>query len=165
VQANQGLGSINRIQVQVNRSGDILLRDRFPLLPFWVGGIYAAGMGEGVSSSDVTGATSRALGPEDFFKAPTDFLRIVTDPARWAALRELAAGQSCSVVELAGAVGRSADLMSKHLKTLREAGAVVLVDPPDGDGRKQHYAVAEQFRRVEAGKPVLDYGVCVLRFS
>lgn len=92
-------------------------------------------------------------------------MRVVTDPARWLALRALAAGPSLSVLELADVAGRNADVMSKHLKTLREAGAVVLVACPDGDGRKQHYAVPENFRRAENGKPVLDFGVCVLRFS
>ena len=102
---------------------------------------------------------------QDFFANPTDFIWAVSEPARWAALRELASGKSLSVLELAAVARRSPDLMSKHLKSLREAGAVIVVAAPDGDGRKSHYAVPERFRRTdEAGKPMLDYGVCALRF-
>jgi len=55
--------------------------------------------------------------------------------------------------------------VSKHLRVLRDAGALVVVAAPDGDGRKQHHAVPERFRRTDdAGRPVIDYGVCVLRF-
>ena len=103
--------------------------------------------------------------PPDFFGNPTDFIWALGDPTRWALLRELAGGQSFSVLELAASLKRSPDLMSKHLKILREAGAVVVVPAPDGDGRKSHYTVPEKFRRAdESGKPMLDYGVCALRF-
>jgi DNA-binding transcriptional ArsR family regulator len=103
--------------------------------------------------------------PPDFFGNPTDFLWALSDPARWPVLRALADGKSLSVLELSAIAGRSPDLMSKHLKILREAGAVVVVPAPDGDARKVHYAVPEKFRRAdESGKPMLDYGVCALRF-
>jgi DNA-binding transcriptional ArsR family regulator len=102
---------------------------------------------------------------QDFFGRPTDLIWALSDPARWAVLRELAAGKSCSVLELSAVVKRSPDLMSKHLKVLREAGAVMVVAAPDGDGRKSHYTVPERFRRTdEAGRPMIDYGVCALRF-
>jgi DNA-binding transcriptional ArsR family regulator len=103
--------------------------------------------------------------PQDFFHRPVEFLRALSDPVRWAVLRELAGGKSFSVLELSALVKRSPDLTSKHLKTLREAGAVIVLPAPDGDGRKLHYAVPERFRRVdETGKPMIDYGVCALRF-
>ncbi len=103
--------------------------------------------------------------PQDFFANASDFLWAMGDPVRWLVLRELAAGPSRSVLELAAAAKRSPDLLSKHLKNLRAAGAVIVVNAPDGDGRKSHYAVPERFRRVdEWGKPMIDYGVCVLRF-
>ena len=117
------------------------------------------------ASSQVPAAPATALAPQDFCKDPAAFLQVVSEPVRWAVLRELAAGSSRSVVELSAVARRQPDVMSRHLKTLRAAGAVVLVDSPDGDGRKQHYAVPEKFRRMEADKPVIDYGVCVLRFS
>jgi DNA-binding transcriptional ArsR family regulator len=103
--------------------------------------------------------------PQDFSHKPWDFLWAVSDPARWTALRELAGGKSLSVLELAAIAQRTPDLMSKHLKILRVAGAVIVVPAPDGDGRKSHYAVPERFRRTEeSGRAVIDYGVCVLRF-
>ena len=103
--------------------------------------------------------------PQDFFGNPADFLWALSDPTRWLVLRELAVGKSLSVLELSVVAQRSPDLMSKHLKILREAGAVAVVAAPDGDGRKSHYVVPERFRRPdESGKPMIDYGVCVLRF-
>jgi DNA-binding transcriptional ArsR family regulator len=103
--------------------------------------------------------------PQDFFNQPSRFLRALSDPVRWTVLRELASGKSFSVLELSALVKRSPDLTSKHLKTLREAGAVIVVVAPDGDGRKSHYTVPEKFRRTdESGKPMIDYGVCALRF-
>jgi DNA-binding transcriptional ArsR family regulator len=102
---------------------------------------------------------------QDFFHRPLEFLRALSDPVRWAVLRELAGGKSFSVLELSALVKRSPDLTSKHLKTLREAGAVIVVPAPDGDGRKSHYIVPENFRRPdESGKAMIDYGVCALRF-
>lgn len=116
-------------------------------------------------ADDVSQPAAGVSVPQDFFSHPTDFLWAVSDPARWAALRELAGGNSLSVLELATIAGRSPDLMSKHLKALREAGAVAAVASPDGDGRKQHYVVPERFRRTdESGKAMIDYGVCALRF-
>ena len=102
---------------------------------------------------------------QDFFAKPTKFLQAVSDPMRWAVLRQLAPGQSKSVVELANALGRYPDTMSRHLTVLRSVGAIIAVPSPDGDTRKQHQSVPERFRRTdEAGKPMIDYGVCVLRF-
>ena len=70
-----------------------------------------------------------------------------------------------NALELADVAGRYPDMMSRHMKTLREAGAVIVVPAPDGDGRKAHYAVPERFRRMdESGKPMIDFGVCALRF-
>jgi DNA-binding transcriptional ArsR family regulator len=115
-------------------------------------------MADEISKSAVT------IAPEAFASA-TKLLQAASDPVRWAALQILAAGQSKSVLELSALVGRSPDLMSKHLKTLREAGAVTVVAAPDGDGRKSHYVVPEKFRRAdETGKAMIDYGVCALRF-
>jgi DNA-binding transcriptional ArsR family regulator len=91
-------------------------------------------------------------------------LQAVADPVRWGILRELAAGEPLPVQELAARLGRDANLISKHLRVLRETGAVSVSPSPDGDGRKQCYAVPPAFRRVdEAGRPMLDYGVCALR--
>ena len=101
----------------------------------------------------------------DFFTNPSKLLLAVGDPLRWQVMRELAAAPSLSVLELSAKLGRTPDLVSKHLRVLRDANAVVVVPAPDGDGRKQHHAVPDRFRRTDdAGKPVIDYGVCVMRF-
>jgi DNA-binding transcriptional ArsR family regulator len=112
-----------------------------------------------------TVATVADTVPQDFFAKPSKLLMAVAVPVRWAMMRELAAVPSLSVIELGAKLGQSTDLVSKHLRVLRDAGALVVVAAPDGDGRKQHHAVPERFRRTDdAGRPVIDYGVCVLRF-
>jgi DNA-binding transcriptional ArsR family regulator len=91
-------------------------------------------------------------------------LQAMAEPLRWAVLGQLATGQRLSVQELGARLQRRPNLVSKHLRVLREAGAVVVVPSPDADGRKQFYTVPEAFRHIdEAGRPVLDYGVCALR--
>ena len=92
-------------------------------------------------------------------------LQAVGDPVRWNILRELVSGSSLSVQELRARLGGKQSQMSKHLAVLRAAGALVPAAAPDGDGRKTHHVVPESCRRTEAGKPVLDYGVCVVRFG
>ena len=70
-----------------------------------------------------------------------------------------------SVLELACRLKQNPNLISKHLRWLREAGAVVVVAVPGVDGRKSSHAVPAAFLRKDAnGKPEIDYGVCVLRF-
>ena len=94
-----------------------------------------------------------------------ELLAAAGDVARWGILRELAGGDALSVQELAARIQRSHNQTSKHLAMLRTAGAVVAVEVPGTDGRKQFHAIAEAFRRVGAdGKLEIDYGTCVLRF-
>ena len=94
-----------------------------------------------------------------------ELLAAAGDSARWGILKELAGGESLSVQELAARVSRSHNQTSKHLALLRSVGAVVAVELPGTDGRKQFHAIAEAFRRVGTdGKPEIDYGTCVLRF-
>ena len=96
---------------------------------------------------------------------PVKLLVAIADPVRWAVLRELAGGESLSVLELAGRLRKDSNLVSKHLRWLREAGAVAVVAVPGADGRKSSHAVPAVFLRKDAnGKPEIDYGVCVLRF-
>jgi DNA-binding transcriptional ArsR family regulator len=123
-------------------------------------------MSDPASPQTVTASVPGATSFPNFASNPVRLLQALADPIRHAVLRELAAGRSRSVQELAGVLKRDPDLVSKHLRVLRDAGAVVVVPAPDGDGRKQHHAVPEAYRRVEpAGGPVIDYGVCVLRFG
>jgi len=109
-------------------------------------------------------ATSQSIPPQ-FASNPVKLLAAIADPVRWAVLRELAGGESLSVLELAGRLRKDSNLVSKHLRWLREAGAVAVVAVPGVDGRKSSHAVPAAFLRKDAnGKPEIDYGICVLRF-
>ncbi|MGD0536876.1 MAG: helix-turn-helix domain-containing protein [Verrucomicrobiota bacterium] len=113
-------------------------------------------------ASSVAGGLPAA--PSIVFDNPVKLLHATAEPLRWAILGELATGQPLSVQELGTRLQRRPNLVSKHLRVLREAGAVVVVPALDDDGRKQFYAVPEEFRHVDdSGRPVLDYGVCALR--
>ena len=126
---------------------------------------YDSGMSDESSKTSSTASAIAQTASQYFFKDPTKLLQAASDPVRWTVLRELASGRSRSVQELGAALNHDPDLISKHLRVLRDAGAVEVVASPDGDRRKQHHAVPEMFRRTEdTGRPVLDYGVCVLRF-
>lgn len=80
--------------------------------------------------------------------------RLLSDPARWTILRELAKGEPLPVSELARRVGRSADMTSKHMAVLRDAGVVVT-----GYGRL--YQLAPAYRPAP-GATTLDLGHCHL---
>ena len=109
-------------------------------------------------------ATAQSIPPQ-FASNPVKLLAAIADPVRWAVMRELAGGESLSVLELAGRLRKDSNLVSKHLRWLREAGAVAVVAVPGADGRKSSHAVPAAFLRKDAnGKPEIDYGVCVLRF-
>jgi ArsR family transcriptional regulator, arsenate/arsenite/antimonite-responsive transcriptional repressor len=55
--------------------------------------------------------------------ASTALLAIVAEPVRWTVLHRLAAGEAC-VCDLQAATAVAANLLSYHLKVLREAGLV-----------------------------------------
>ena len=78
-------------------------------------------------------------------------------PARWWMLRALSAGEIMSVTELAGVVGCTVDMSSKHHKTLKAAGLVV-------QKRNRCYAIPPAHQPVP-GEPLLDYGHCILRLD
>lgn len=93
-------------------------------------------------------------------------LAAVAEPARMAALRELATHGPLSVNDLAARLQRPADLLSKHLRVLREARVLRIVTPPGVDGRKQFHEVPSLFfTRDAAGKRVLDFGSVLLRLE
>jgi len=56
-------------------------------------------------------------------EASVALLTAAADPVRWAILRRLAAGKAC-VCDLQGEVAVAPNLLSYHLKVLREAGLV-----------------------------------------
>ena len=122
-------------------------------------------------NTDSSGAVPNAAspsdtGPKEFFDDPSRLMRVLGDPARWIALRELAGGRPRSLVELAGKAGRTPNQMGKHLAVLRKLGIVTLVPSPDGDGRKMSHRVPDRFIRTDVeGRLMLDLGVCVLRFG
>ena len=118
------------------------------------------------TSSPSTAIAGAAMSiPSQFATDPVKLLIAIADPIRWAVLRELAAGQPLSVLQLAARVRHSDNLVSKHLHWLREAGAVVGLPLPGTDQRISHYGVPPEYlRQNAAGKTEIDYGVCVLRF-
>ena len=78
-------------------------------------------------------------------------------PARWQILRALSTGEVLSVTQLAGAVGCTLDMSSKHLRVLKAAGMVV--QKPN-----RCYAIPAAHQPAP-GEPLLDYGHCVLRLD
>ena len=99
--------------------------------------------------------------PEAFRPAPVALLAAAGDGVRHAILRELAAGPALAVKEITRRLGRRRDLISKHLRILLDAHAVMVRKSDPADGRKQLYEVPGPFR---AAPGVLDYGCVVLRF-
>ena len=119
-----------------------------------------------LSNAAIPSANSPAQVLNGPFIDPTRLLPVLGDPARWAALRELVYGRPLSLTELARKAGRKPNQMGKHMAVLQKLGVVMLVASPDGDGRKQTYALPETFRRTDAeGRLMLDFGVCLLRFG
>ena len=94
---------------------------------------------------------------------PTALFQALGNSIRWDALQQLATAGPQSVNDLAERAGRAQDSMSRHMTLLYEAGAVVGVDPPDGDGRKQFYGLPPGCLRETPGGKEIDYGTCVLR--
>jgi DNA-binding transcriptional ArsR family regulator len=99
---------------------------------------------------------------------PDEVLKAASDPVRLALLAELAreGAAALPVIALAARVGRSADLVAKHLKVLRQARLIVPVKPPSGgDGRQLFHEIPAAYRsRDAAGRELLDFGAVLLRF-
>ena len=72
------------------------------------------------------------------------------DVTRWRIVATLAAGESLLVSELATRLGRSPDMISKHLARLRTAGIVEV-------GRARLYNIPARFMRTPG---VADFGHC-----
>jgi protein-tyrosine-phosphatase/DNA-binding transcriptional ArsR family regulator len=68
---------------------------------------------------------------------PTEFLRLVADPLRWQLMRELA-GTDHRVSELTALAGKPQNLVSYHLRQLRDAG-LVSAHRSSADGRDTYY--------------------------
>jgi DNA-binding transcriptional ArsR family regulator len=95
---------------------------------------------------------------------PVTVLAAASDAARYRMLKAMANGAQMSVKELSARLGRPPDLISKHLKVLREARMLMPVESPDGDGRKQFHEIPAPFRtRDGAGRVLLDFGAVLIR--
>ena len=123
-------------------------------------------MAETILVPPVPGVAAPPAAAQSLFPNPAALVRALGDPVRWAVVRELAAGQPLPVGVLVTRLKRTKSAVSKQLRALREAGAVAAVPVPQADGRQQYYTVPAAFRRLdEAGRPMVDYGVCALRFG
>ena len=94
---------------------------------------------------------------------PVEIMRLLGNDVRWHALWMLATEGPKSVNDLAARLNRAQHSMSKHMTLLWQAGVVVPVPPPDGDRRKQFFAVPSGYLRQTAQGWELDFGGCVLR--
>src|SRR2546422_410014 len=74
-----------------------------------------------------------------------DFVRALSEPMRWDILGALATGRALSVSDIAAQIRRDPDLVSKHLRVLRDVGVVVVERDTGADGRRQMYEVPEEF--------------------
>lgn len=81
-------------------------------------------------------------------------LGVVADPVRWTVLHRLTAGEAC-VCELQAVTAVAANLLSYHLKVLREAGLVSTTRR----GRWIDYRLADDaVARMSAALPGADGG-------
>ena len=96
---------------------------------------------------------------------PETLFRALANSTRLLMLRRLAAGGSLCVNDFVSITRRRQEAVSRHLVILLQAGAVVQVPAPDGDGRKQFYAIRPSVVRTGPTGPELDFGTCVVRLS
>jgi ArsR family transcriptional regulator, arsenate/arsenite/antimonite-responsive transcriptional repressor len=103
-----------------------------------------------IDSTGVETSAASAAGPEaSGADAAVSLLQVVADPVRWAVLQQLAAQPSC-VCNLQEHVPIPANLLSYHLKVLREAGLVT----SSRRGRWIDYALApDALKRLHAALP------------
>lgn len=76
---------------------------------------------------------------------------------RWRLLKELTHGESRTLLEMTKVCGCSYQNTSNHLALLRRTGIVA-------QGRGRLYFIPRQFLP-EPGKPLLDFGHCLLRMD
>ena len=81
----------------------------------------------------------------------------LSHPVGWRILKQMTNGQEHMVLEIAKAVGCSADMTSKHLAKLRAAGLVV-------QGHAHLYQIPAQLLPTP-GAATVDCGLCLLRLD
>lgn len=100
-----------------------------------------------------------------FAPEPVRLHAALGDEVRLGIVRELAAGTALHVQMLAARLGRDPDLISKHLRVLREARVIERVRPPETDGRQQfHQLPPGTLRTLADGTREVDWQVAVARF-
>jgi DNA-binding transcriptional ArsR family regulator len=115
--------------------------------------------------SDLSASPPSNVVISPFAPEPVGLHAALGDEVRLGIVRELAAGAALNVRMLAGRLKRDPDLISKHLRVLREARAIVRVRPPGADGREQFYQVPEgTLRTLPDGTHEVDWQVAVARF-
>ncbi len=112
-----------------------------------------SGMGDETSSTPAGVPASSPLNPADFFFA-------LGSDVRWAIFKLLADGKPRRATDVAAVLKRDFDGVSKHLRLMREAGAVSVV--VGEDRRYVWFAIPSKYRR-EAG--VVDFGICKICLS
>ncbi len=96
-----------------------------------------------------------------------ELLNAITDPMRYAVLRELADGSYPPVITLAKKLGCHPDQMGRHLQRMKKAGLLNRVNSGDeADQRAKYYQIPAAFRSREPdGKLVLDFGSVMVGFT
>ena len=90
---------------------------------------------------------------KDFGLDPVTVLAALANDIRWQALRMMAGGAAICATDLAANVGRDVDTVGKHLRVLKDSGAV---DWRAGaDARHTLYFIPERFLPQEG---LVDYG-------
>ena len=106
-----------------------------------------------MNSSTAVEATSADLSAPDAAAEAVTLLAVVADPVRWRLLAALAAAGSRCVCELQPVGGVAPNLLSYHLRVLREAGLVTATRR----GRWIDYALADgALDRLHAALPAAD---------
>ena len=119
----------------------------------------------GTSAAPAPAAAAPVVRPA--MGSPLEVLNAITDPMRYAVLRELADGSYPPVITLAKKLGCHPDQMGRHLQRMRKAGLLIRVNPGDeADQRAKYYQIPAAFRSSQPdGTRVLDFGSVVLRFT
>ena len=94
--------------------------------------------------------------------APLDAVAVFAalgNSMRWQAMQLMAGGKAISATDLATAMQRDFDIASKHLKILRDSGAVGWMSGTDR--RLRFYYIPRKYLLATG---VVDYGFCTLKF-
>lgn len=115
--------------------------------------------------SDTTPAPALPAAPEAVNLLETDAVLVaLAHPLRHRLVCSLAHNNRASVNSLAERLREPPDVISKHLRILREARLLRAVAIPGEDGRRHFYEVSALFRSQDtAGNLVLDFGAVLVR--